>query len=367
MSQLSIAIGNMLGGYGAGSLGAGESWIYNYGWTPYTYQNLNVYNEWDEVQGSDDIRYSANGEFYPQGLSYHRWITPEQPTNDCFLQFYCTNTWATAGDYMGVVVRGATGAKSGYSFHVGDEGRILSRWDDGVETVLDSDLTAPVTGDKYELRASGTTISVLKDDVELFSEVDATFSEGWFGLVSKGLDSNAEIERLLAGPYPKTGNAMWFQQLIGQGTNGVADAVVDGCMTSAGAITRANDASTSSTASHAAAFHDVGGTNMHWLEWDMLIPVYTTGIRMYDHLSYHSSRHWDDISVFGRNDSGDPWTTVAANIDISLPLTFGWLDPVSWTSPVTYRYYRVEVYSTIHGSQAGVNEVVFIGDVSADV
>lgn len=356
--RLPIAI--LAGGFAPSG---GEALIFNYAWSPYTYQNLNNYAEWDEVQGTDDIRYSANGEFYPQGVSYHRWITPQALPDDQFLEFTCTNSWVTSGDYMGAMLRGHTSQKSGYSFHVGDEGRILSRWDDNVETVLDSDATLPVTGDVYELRAVGTTISVLKDSVPLFSEVDATYSSGWAGLVSKGLDSNAEIEHILAGPMP-SGNAIKHQQQIGDPTRGVGIPVVDGCLT-VGGVDNANDTSTTSTSAHSAAPHDVGGTNMHWLEWDCLQPCYTTGIQMYDHLSHHASRQWDDISVFGRADPGDAWAQIAANLDCSDAPNFGWLPAQSWPGGgVAYRYYRVEIYSSLDASDhVGVNEIVLLGDM----
>lgn len=343
----------------AGALGGAEV-QYDYGFTPYTGQNLDTYGEWTAVQGGGgDVRYNGRGNMYTQGTGYTRWITPDLLPDNQYMSFKCTNTWATSGDYMGMMVRGHLTEKSGYCLRVGDAGRILSRWDNNVETILDSDATLPVTNDKFEIRAVGSTISTLLNGAELFSDVvDTTWTEGVAGLCSGGLDVNAEVSDLRCGAYPK-GNALKFQGLISQPIADLAQPIGDSCMD----ITPDNvwDGSTVSSAQHAAAVHDVGGTNMHWYELDCVVPIYTTGMRMYDRLSHHASAHWDDVSVFARNDPGDSWTTLIANGDMSDAPNFAWLPPITWAG-ATYRYYRIEIYSTLHASNQALSyDTPFIG------
>lgn len=363
MSQLSISIGNRLGMPIVAAVG-GQAYTYNWAFGPYFGQNLSAYSQWDEVQGSGTIRFAGEGRFYPQGTGYHRWITPEQPSDDQFIEATCTNSWATSGDYMGLMVRGGLAVKEGYSLNVGDGGEVFGRWDAAVKTTLDSTATVPITGDVYELRAVGSTITVLKNSVELFSEVDATYASGWLGLISAGLDTNAEFSHLIGGPYPK-GNAVWFQERMARPNFGGALPVVAGCLT-LGGLTDVNDTAFTSNAQHADPIHDVSGTDMHWFEYDLLQPIRTTGIQNFDRNSHHLNNHWDDVTVFARADPGDDWTAIAPNIDMSDPPNFNYLPIISWPGgAVTYRYYRVEIYSTIHATNlAGTYECFLVGDMS---
>jgi hypothetical protein len=331
----------------AGAL-AGGGYQYDFGFQEYTGQNLNVYNEWDEVTGSNDIRYNGGGTMYAQGIGYYRWITPEELPDNQYMSFKATDSWVTAGEHMGMMVRGSTTQKSGYCLRIGDDGQVLSRWDNNVETILDSNVTTPVLNDKYEIRAVGSTITTLKNGAELFADVvDTTYTGGWCGMVSKGLDVNAEVGDLRCGAYPK-GNALKFQGRI-------AFPILDGVQpitTSCFDITPDNiwDGSAVSSGQHGAPTHNVGGTNMHWYEMDCGAPLYTTGMQAYDRLTYHATVHWDDVSVFARNDESDPWTTLVANGDMSDELAIAWLPVLSWDTPGTYRYYRVEIYSTLHAT-----------------
>ena len=365
MSQLSISIGNRLGMPIDVSVGAGGELSFIYGWVAYGSQDLDVHNEWDAVQGSGAIRHTGAGEMYTQGNGYTRFVTDEQPADDQFAECLLTNSWSTFSDFMGLMVRGSAINKSGYSFDFGDEGLRLARWDDGVKTILDEDLiTTPDTADLFELRAVGTTISVLKNSVEIFSEVDATFSSGWIGLISNGLDAQAEINNFIGGAHPR-GNAMKFMGSMARPTFlGGALPIVDGCMT-LGGVTDINDTSLTNTAIHDATVHDIGGaTDGHFFEYDLLLPCYTEGLINYDRLSHHANAHWDDVSVFGRAVPEDEWTEIIANGDMSDAPNFGWLTPLSWAG-VTYRYYRVEVYSTLEASNKCMTyECAFLGGSS---
>lgn len=363
MTMIGSGINLIMAQMAAGALG-GEEVVFNYAFQPYFGQNLVDYSQWDEVQGTDTIRFSGDGRFYTQGIGYHRWITPEQPPANQFIEFTCTNSWATSGDYMGLMVRGGLAVKEGYSLNIGDGGEVLGRWDAAVKTTLDSTATIPINGDVYELRAVGSTIEVWKNSVLLFSEVDTTYTEGWCGLISAGLDSNAEIWHLQCGPYPR-GNAMWFQERMSRPTFGGALPITGGCLTTGG-VTDINDGSFTSNAQDANPPHDVGGTDMHWFEYDMLQPVRTTGIQNFDRISHHVNNHWDDVSVFARAEPEDDWTAILTNGDMSDAPNFDYLPIITWPGGAeTYRYYRVEIYSTLHASNyAGTYECFLVGDMT---
>ncbi len=357
-----LGSGGLIAGFKIASA-AGPSYTYNYAFGPYFGQNLVDYSQWDEVQGSGSIRFAGEGRFYTQGTGYHRWITPEQPANDQYIEATCTNSWATSGDYMGLMVRGGLAVKEGYSLNVGDGGEVLGRWDAAVKTELDSTATVPITGDVYELRVVGTTVSVYKNAGLLFSETDATYSSGWSGLISTGLDSNAEFSHLNCGPFPK-GDAMWFQERIAKPNFAGALPITGGCLTTGG-VTDINDGSFTSNAQHAEIPHDVGGTDMHWFEYDCLQPIRTTGLQNFDRLSHHVNNHWDDVTVFG-SDDGVEWTVLVANGDMSDTPNFSYLPILYWTGgAATYRYYRVEIYSTLHATNlAGTYECFLVGDMT---
>jgi hypothetical protein len=245
---------------------------------------------------------------------------------------------------------------------MGDEGRYLERYDAGVPTVLDSDLTVPTPGQVYEIRAVGSTITTLVNGAELFPDVvDTTYDEGYFGMVGKGLDTNVEIDYVRFGPYPK-GNAFTGVNLLSFPTAENGQLWYDtSCFTTTGA--NVSDGSGTSAGQHAVPIHDVGGTDMHWINFDFGKPFKSYGVRAYDRLTYHPANHWDNVSWFGRNDEADAWTAIVENGDMSNAPNPDWTPALLWTAgAATYRYYRIEIYSTLEATDdALMYELSFLG------
>ena len=75
---------------------------------------------------------------------------------------------------------------SGYAAYLaGGTFIVFSRYDSGSETNLNFDGGGYSQGDVLRLECEGTTIRVLKNDVEVFSETDATYSSGKCALATE--------------------------------------------------------------------------------------------------------------------------------------------------------------------------------------
>lgn len=367
MTLIGSGININMGQMATGALGAGggEAFTYDYVLSPWAGANLDTFPDWTAIADPGAIRSVGGGSFYPQGQSDDgcaSW-TGAPIHGDSYGRCECVDGWVSAGDWIGLALRIQAGVFSCYTLHLGDQGRHLSRWDNGVETILDSDLTIPTPGDIYEISIIGDILSTLVNAAELFADfVDATYDEGHFGIVGRGLDLDVEIDFVRFGPMPK-GNAFTGVNALTIPRTDQLPWYSDSCLTT----TPSNVADGSGTTAgvHAVVPHDVGGTDMHWIELDYGEPFRTLGFRLYDHLTYHEAAHIDDCSMFGRADPGDDWTPLVVNADASLPLTAGVLDTVLWTGgEATYRYYRFEIYSTIDvANQIRVHELTLVGTV----
>jgi len=348
MSQISIAIGIRLGSVGGALGAAGEELTFDYHLSPWFIGSLDTLPDWTLINDAGGIRTVGGGGFYPQSqsqigcCSWH----PAGVFADCYGRFRCVDSWESVGDWMGVCLRvDELGAFDCYALRMGDEGRYLERYDDGVATILDSDLTVPIPGEVYEMVIVGSTISTTVNGAELFADVvDATYDEGYFGLICKGLDTDVEIDFVRFGPFPK-GNAFTGVNPISHPLNEGETWYQDSCLiTTPGNM---SDGSFASLGLHAEVPHDVGGTDMHWAQWDFGKPFKTYGVDNYDHLSYHETTHITDCSWFGRNDEGDSWTQFESSFEMQNSPNPDWTGPHLWTAEShTYRYYRIEVYTT---------------------
>jgi hypothetical protein len=91
---------------------------------------------------------------------------------------------------------------SGYAGYVaGAAVLVLSRFDSGSETTLNFDFGGYSAGDVIRLECEGTTIRLLKNDVEIFSETDATYSSGKCALATESTSGgwdNLVVEHVAA-------------------------------------------------------------------------------------------------------------------------------------------------------------------------
>lgn len=74
----------------------------------------------------------------------------------------------------------------------GATSRFLYLVENGSETLLDSDGTAPTVTSVYKIEANGTTITAYEDDVEILSATDATLSSGSAGIYANNCGTTAK-------------------------------------------------------------------------------------------------------------------------------------------------------------------------------
>jgi hypothetical protein len=232
------------------------------------------------------------------------------------------------------------------------------RYDAGSATVLDSVARTNATDDLYEFWVYGTNAYVrINGGATNTIAIGSNYTSGNVGMICDGLDAEANIALNRFGnaldATGSHGNAIRCNNYIAYPWNNPPGLGLSGCLTSGGDTVW--DARYNVPDAHVVVPHDISSQSStpafgHYQEFDLGIAHEAYGLSNYDHSSYHATTHMDDFSFFGRLLPTDSWDEVLTHADVSSVGSFGWFPIMFPGGAVTYRYWRIECFSTLNAS-----------------
>lgn len=293
----------------------------------------------------DDITFQY-GAFYPATvLSGYSGFTYESRlalSNDHWSSLTVARiaNWGD-GSWLGVTARQSLVAETFYALMVDDDAwKLISVQGGAAESSLATGAYTPTVGDVVRLECEGTTIRANIGGVEVASVTDINIASGVTGIIADRLDADVKLGNFRTGSLPVGDLVLapngWFYN-----TMDAADGVL---ITSDCGAGFTPEVMFNCYFNDALEFHNVD--EVHYVEIDFGEFRLFDGIRLYADTS-SSIFQCDDVTLSYKLNSGDDWTAIFTNEDLTGPSTgYTPSDQGFRFSPIVARYLRVAINST---------------------
>ena len=361
MSQLSIGISIKLDISGGLSAGAGGgAYVEHNAFSPEDISAQAHTNPgWDLLTGTAQGIQQTNNSWYPaktSGYTGVRWTTLPVALlgYDNYMQVEAIGAWTSVGDWIGPALRMDNDQTSFYAFLVdGNDDYIIKRVFEGNSSDVKTGAlgVAIIPGSIIRIEALGDVITVYIDGnlIDTYTDVEVSKNTtGNPGVVAQGLGSANKIINFHAGDLSSEGNL----GVYGDFAHNPQDDryYTDSCFTNS--PSNLMDGDLSGTALH------VSSTVPHWIELDFLEFRVPSVFRL--HGGGSSYIDWDDVDILTKVDIGDDWTEVATALDLDNDGIDGWRTSAAFSILQPCRYVRIEINSTLDGSNnVGAEELEF--------
>jgi len=301
----------------------------------------------------------TNSVWYPAKTTNYtgvRWSTLPVAllSNDNYMEFEAFGAWTNVNDWIGPALRMSDTQASFYAFLVdGDDNYVIRRTFEGAESDEKSGAlgVAIVPGSIIRIEVSGDTVSCYIDGnlIDTYTDVNVSKNTtGDPGIIAEGLGSTNSIINFHAGDLDSEGNL----GVYGDFAHNEPDDryYTDSCFTSS--PEQLLDGELSSTGLH------LTSTVPHWIELDFLDFRVPSKIRI--HGITQGYYDWTDVDILTKVNIGDDWVEVATALDMDNDGIDGWKTSANFSIIQPCRYLRIEINSTLDGSNfCGAEEIEF--------
>ena len=360
MSQLNISISLRLDIIASALAAGGEAFAEHNAWSPPDISaQADTNAAWTLLTATAAGIQQTNNTWYPAkstGYTGVRWSTLPVAllTNDNYMQIEAIGAWTNVGDYVGPALRMASDQTSFYAFLVdGNDDYIIRRVFEGSLTDVKTGAlgVAIVPGSIIRIEVLGDVITAYIDGnlIDTYTDVEVSKNTtGDPGIVADGLGSTNLIVNFHSGDLESEGNLSVYGDYAHVPTD--SRHITASCSWSDD--DELMDGNVSSSALH------FNATLPHYFEADFLDFRVPSKIRV--HGSTSDYMDWDNVDVLTKVDIGDDWTEVATALDLDNDGVDGWKSSVEFSILQPCRYIRVEINSTLNGSNfIGAEEVEF--------
>ncbi len=359
MSQLSINIGIKLD-MAVALADAGVEFVEHNAWSPPDVSaQAHTNAAWTLLVGTTAGLQQSNNVWYPAktgGYTGVRWSTLPIAllTDDNYMEVEAIGSWTNINDWIGPALRMSDIQTSFYAFLVdGNDDYIIRRVFEGNATDVKTGAlgVAIVPGSIIRIEVLGDVVTAYIDGnlIDTYTDVEVSKNTtGDPGVVVDGLGSTNDIVNFHAGDLDSEGNL----GVYGDYAHATTDSRHITASCSWSDDNEIMDGNISSSALH------FSSVLPHYFEADFLDFRVPSKIRVHGTTSDYMD--WNDVDVLTKVDIGDEWTEVATALDLSNDGLDGWKESINFTLIQPCRYIRVEINSTLNGSNfVGAEEVEF--------